>query len=302
MNFIDLQNRLFKVFGEKDYDAAKEIIQQATKLFPERLDKTLFWKACLYSTLNESNKAVDALNEGLSKGFWWNPALLLNDPDLKPIHDVAEFKEVIKKCEDIFHNVSHQSKAETFIYGNHEAKRAILILHWRGSNVKDFAPNWLDSELEKENFFIFPQSSQIFSYNSYCWDDETLARKEIEQAYYQLIDKYNGDDKIIAGASQGGKLAIDLCLDDSFAITKFISVIPAIKSLEEYEKLLKSNTLKNISGHIITGDQDYFYDKTVELSKLLMEHGIKCELHVIKGLGHHFPENFINLLKQILNK
>ena len=47
--FVDLQKELFRLFELGKYDEVHTLIEKAQVDFPERLDKTIFWKACVYS-------------------------------------------------------------------------------------------------------------------------------------------------------------------------------------------------------------------------------------------------------------
>ncbi|NCU18772.1 hypothetical protein [Pallidibacillus pasinlerensis] len=81
----------------------------------------------------------------------------------------------------------------------------------------------------------------------------------------------------------------------------FIAVIPAIQDLSQFEKQLKENPVSGIKGCIITGDADYFYEKTVELTQLFEKYNLPCKFIVKEGLVHFFPADFTNLLKEAVD-
>ncbi|WP_441294180.1 TPR end-of-group domain-containing protein [Bacillus sp. FJAT-27225] len=283
------------------YEEAHTLIEKAQKEFPKRLDKTIFWEACIYSIQGNQENAIAVLKEGIQKGVWWNPLALTRDPDLNNLQNNKEFQVIVNECKDIFDSYKGMSSPKLFTYGNDKSNSGLFSLHWRGSNVKDFAPYWFDNNLLNDYLFGFPQSSQVFGYNAYCWDKQDIAVEEIITSYRDFKEKFNTKQDIIAGASQGGKLAIELSLNGNILGTKgFIAVIPAIQDLASLEGLLVRSENK-IKGCIITGDKDFFYTKTVELAKLLGENDFQCKLMVKEGLGHFFPSDFTDLLKEAVD-
>lgn len=300
--FVELQNELFSLFKEGKFDNLHSLINKVQVEFPERMDKTSFWKACVYSVQGEQENAVVALEEGLSKGGWWNPDRLTREPDLAGLQHLDQFRLIVKKCEDLLESNRLCSKSQLFTYGNTKSDIGIFSLHWRGSNVQDFAPLWLDECRSKDYLFGFPQSSQIYGYNAYCWDNKDTACEEIVKAFKEFKEKYNTKHEILAGASQGGRLSIELSLNNHLAgVRGFIAVIPAIQDVSSIEGLIKANRSTNLKGCIITGDKDPSYHKVLELMEIFDTNDIPCRLIVEEGLGHYFPNDFTDLLAQAVD-
>ncbi len=302
INFAELLKELLGLFEKKKYDEIHTLLKKAETEFPEKLDNISFWKACVYSTQGRPDEAITSLYEALEKGFWWNPNALTSDPDLNTLQDLEEFKSIVKKCEVMIENQKLTSKPQLSVYGNQHAEIGIFSLHWRGSTVAEFSQYWAGNDLFKHYLFGFPQSSQVFGYNAYSWDDQKLALEEIVQAYRDFMIKYNPKQVILSGASQGGRLSIELGLSDVLPDMKgFIAVIPAIQDVAAIEKLIKENGKTNMRGCIITGDQDPFYKKTLELKSLFEENGIACKWIVNEGLGHFFPDDFTRILPEAID-
>jgi predicted esterase len=302
IKFIELQNELFSLFETRNFDDIYSLINKAEVEFPERLDKISFWKACVLSNQGKYEKAIAILSEGLQKGVWWNPLKLTRDPDLNSLQHHEEFKLIIKKCEDILESNRHNSKLQLFTYGNPKSDIGIFSLHWRGSNVKDFAPYWFDDNRLNDYLFGFPQSSQIYGYNAYCWDNKDIALEDITTSFQEFKEKNNVKHQILSGASQGGRLSIEFCLNNSLFDTKgFIAVIPAIHDVSSIENLLKDNRTTNLKGCIITGDKDPSYPKVLELISIFEAYEFQCKLIVKEGLGHYFPNDFADLLTEAVD-
>ncbi len=297
--FVERQKELFSSFKAGDMNEVLALIQQIKLEFPERLEKIRFWETCAYSILGKAQAAVAALQEGLKEGIWWNPYILTADPDLRNLQTHDGFKKIVEQCEEIFSTQKENATCELFVYGNRQSEIGILCMHARGTNVKDSAPYWLHEKDEQSYLFGFPQSSQVFGYQAYCWDDQEIALKEVEQAHKEFHKVSHIRSQIIGGASQGGKLAIELSLSKALpGIKGFIAVMPAIKNVAAIEALLKENDYSDLKGYIIIGDQDPFYQNTLDLMAILKAKKIDCQLIVKEGLGHFFPDDFSNMLTE----
>jgi len=300
--FVALQNELFRLFGKGEFDAIYRCIDEAEREFPERIDKTSFWKACAYSVEGKGEEAIAILNGAMQKGIWWNPHTLMYDEDLKVLQDKADFKVIVKKCEEIFKKQQLTADPKLFTYGNEKAKASLFSLHWRGSNIDDFAPYWCEEEILHEYILGFSQSSQIHGMKSYSWDNHEIAIKDVMKTFNDFVNKYNLEDIIIAGASQGGNIAIELALKNMLATQKFIAVIPAIRDVKAIESIVVSNDITNVEGCIVTGDKDLFYENTLQLMSMFEEYNVNCKLIVREGLGHLFPADFTQILKNIMEE
>ncbi len=98
---------------------------------------------------------------------------------------------------------------------------------------------------------------------------------------------------ILAGASQGGRIAIELALkSDLLPCRGFIAVVPAIREPEELAVRGKGAGKRGLRGWILTGEHDYFRPGAERLCELLQKKGTPCNLAVIPRLGHDFPDDF----------
>lgn len=293
--FFELQNQVFNAFKRNEMDEVHKLIDETEIEFPERMEKYCFWRACISAKNGETEKAISILREALSNGVWWNPNTLTRDPDLSSLQDLPDFQIIMNECQTILENQPYKGKSIFVTYGNVQANTGIVSTHWRGSNVEDFAPFWL----ERNDYLIaFPQSTQPYGFNSYCWDDHEKAIIEVKDSLNKFNEQFEVDHLIIAGASQGGKLSIELAFSEHSNVKGFIAVVPSIQDVAAIESLIEHTKKTNIKGCIITGDLDPFYEKTMELQKVFERQGIECKFLVTEGLGHFFPDNFSEQLKE----
>lgn len=299
--FIELQKQIFSLFDQNRLDEALTKTLQAQTEFPMRMDKTSFWQACIYSLQGKTDEAIAALKQALEKGVWWNPQFLMRDSDLKSLQELAEFQEVLDQCRAIYETASKSGKVELEVHGNPQADVTIFSLHMRGNNAKDTAQFWMDQQTLEKHFFAFPKSSQASGSNSFCWDDPEIVNRDILEAYQLVKEKQmNTDSKLIlGGGSQGGKVALELFLQGIIPeASGFILVVPSVTNLESIESLLKQYKRNNVRSCIITGDQDYCYTNILALMPMLEAHSIDCKLIVKEGMGHFYPDDFADLVKE----
>lgn len=302
--FFDRQILIFSLF-QKDVKEALKEIERVEVDFPHRLDKTSYWKACAYAHLGDKQAAIQSLQQALEQGVWWNPQSLERDPDLQSLQNESAYREIVRTCQSIFEQARKKEKAELYTYGNAESNRVIFSLHWRGSNVEDFAPFWLNESLLQQVHYGFPESTQYYAYNAYCWDDSSIAERDLENTYHQFMEEYHytPSQVIIGGASQGAKVALEFLLNKKvFHANRFIFVVPSVPKLEVIESLLEANKPYQLRGTIITGDQDPYYNGVLQLVPLLKKYEIDCDLIVKEGMGHFFPDDFTAMLSSIVEE
>lgn len=302
MRFEKVAEIVFSYYGQEKYSEALEVVKKAMKEYPEKEHRTAYWAACLYAKSNDYKSAINVLRECFHKGFWWAPAMLTKDPDLAPLYDNDEFKQLVSECNIVYKKVQAETKPELLIkipknYYENKHYPLMVVLHWRGGNVKDFSKHWNIPVLRDNYILAFPQSSQVLGMESYCWDNIEIAKQEILTHYNNIINEYKIDINqiIIAGASQGGRLSIDLALEENI-FHGFIAAIPALSDIDYYIKL--KDNWKYEKGVIIAGDKDYYYQKTKQFYSIFKELNYPIKLIVEKELGHTLSENFSNHIKK----
>jgi predicted esterase len=300
-DFSKIQHAAMSLVQEENYEAALKLLEEAKPFFTEKLDRIGHWKSGIYMLQGKHKDALSELEEVLNKGLWWNPVILENDSELQPLKGTKEFQAILEVCSKRYEEEKSGSHASLQVQGNPKAETSILALHWKGSNAKDFAEQWSKEVILSRYLIGFSQSSQLFSYNCYAWDDPNIAEADIVETYNHFKEKYEllSNMTILAGASQGGNKSIELALQENAVdVLGFVALVPAITDIEAMEKLVRESVNSSVRGCVITGDQDPFYEKTVEAVDALNANGVACKLIVNEGLGHQLPEEFSNQLTE----
>ncbi len=306
MDFQKLTEKVFAYYAREKYNQALEVVQKAVIEYPKKLNITSYWAACLYTKLSKNKKAIDVLENTLNKGIWWSPKLLTEDPDLEPLYNKEEFKRLVSRCSELWKEKQSNSEPELTVmtpesYTENKKYPLLIILHGRNGNVNEFSKYWDIPYLREKYILAFPQSSQVFGINSYCWDGLELAKSEVKSHYKKLIQNYNVNLKnvILAGASQGGRLAIQLALEES-NFCGFVGVIPAISDVDYYLNK-KENWEKNrMKGVMIVGDSDNYYPPVKKLYTRFRELDYPIKIIAEEGLGHSISGKFPDYIKSAL--
>ncbi|MCA0988815.1 hypothetical protein [Guptibacillus algicola] len=290
--FVDYQTSVIDLVGKKQYDESLELMERAKALFPDKCDRLGHWKANVYCLQGKGNKALAELQEVIEGGLWWNPEILSSDPELDAVKETNEFKQLLEQCDTSYRANLEAAQPLLKVDGNESAEVAIFSLHWKASNVEDFSLEWRDKRLLTDYLIGFPQSSQMFSYNCFSWDDFDQTMEDVRRTYSRFTKNRESESEvIISGASQGGGRAIELSLGQEALFESFIAVVPAFEDLNRLEDLARTNNRK-VRGCIITGNHDPFYEDVLKAVSIFEKHSIPCKLIVIEGMGHKFPEDF----------
>lgn len=305
MNFKEITEEVFSHYTQNNYNQALEVAQKAKSEYPKKLNKINYWIACLYTKLNRHKEAIDELKDSFNKRYWWAPSLLKEDPDLEPLHDIEEFKELVSKCNKLREEKQSNSVPKLEVMKPEKKKNKtsplVIILHGRNGNIEEFSKYWETNYLKDKYKLAFLQSSQVFGMNSYCWDNIELAKKEVKEQYDFLVQNYEVDlnNVIIAGSSQGGRIAIQIALEEN-GFCGFIGIIPAISDLDKYKELITNREKRKMKGVMITGDNDRYYSKVKKLYKCMNDLNYPIKLITEKGMGHYISDKFPKHIKSSL--
>lgn len=305
--FFEYQSQLFQLYSEQRYQEALKLAEEAGRRFPKRVGRTIYWRACLLCRLGQADEALRVLQEGLTQGYWWFIRDLTEDADLAPLKDRPEFQEIIAECER--RRKIAQARAKPYLKvveppkGSTPQSPLLIALHWAGGNAEDFADYW-QAALEEDWLVALPQSSQICSEDGFWWPDRDQGKREVLEAFQAVQRDYafDADRVVIAGASQGGTLAILLALEGAIPCRGFLAVVPGMRdsTVEELTPQLKSAAERGLRGWIVTGERDYCIEPTKRFHEEAERQDLRCELIIEPGMGHEFPKNFDAKLREAL--
>ncbi|MCR4426192.1 MAG: hypothetical protein NUW23_08410 [Firmicutes bacterium] len=319
-SFEELQAWMFDLYAAKDFAGALEIAESAARSYPDRTTKTAYWRACLLSLMGRPEEAVSSLAQGLAHGAWWAESTLLQEPDLEAARALPRMAKVLAESGRRWQEAQANARLEVFTldppdqliaaHGRDGATEQgvpplMLAFHWRGGSGPEFIERFRPAAEDLGFLLASAQSSQLYARGEYCWDDQVKGEAEAVQAFVELraSRRFDTGRVVLAGASQGGRLAIALSLAGgaresyvpgrvSLPSRGFIAIVPAVRSAEMFAPCIRSAAERGVRGYIITGERDQFLAETSELQYALDNNGVPCRMEVVESMAHTFPKDF----------
>jgi predicted esterase len=284
-------SELFRAHAAGNYASGLQIARAAHQECPGAHVKTWFWQACMHSLLGNSLESVSALRAGLNEGLWWSPQLLDGEHDLDHVRESPGFNEIREECVKQFHERQAHSRPECLVLAPSTATwepRSLFVIHRRGDTASQFAEHW--GELVNEGWtLIVPQSSQVYNSMGFCWDNVDLARQELRNHLDDSRRKrgIDTDGMVIAGASQGGRLALEVAHESG---VPWLCAIPSFPAGYDVSPLIAVPT--RTRGAFLLGEQDAANVNSRRVITALESGGVHVVARTMKDVGHDLPEDF----------
>jgi len=309
--FYTFQKQIFELYNLGKYHEALVLTEEVAARFPDKKDRTTYWRACLCSRLGELDESIQILNEATRTGLWWDEEGLRLETDLDPLRGRPDFRSFLAECNRLKRAAGAVAKPELKVltpddYSPRKVRPLLIALHPRGEDFEDFTRLWRHA-LSKGVLVAFPRSSQPFGSHSRSWDDLARSEREVVDAYSQLNGIYKVDQEkiIVSGFSQGATLAVYLALKGSLPVRGFVAIAPASTIIpshsDEFASFVRAAKNPSSRGWILVGDKDRFFERVNVLHSSMKQNGLESEYIVEKGLGHDYPNDFALKLGRALD-
>jgi predicted esterase len=302
-DFLWLRQDVFARYRAGDHAGALAAARAGAARFPERDATTTYWIACLEAQSGQHDRAVRTLREALARGLWWSAAWLQGERDFAPLRERADFQETVAEHDRRREAAEAGAGPEVMVIppvdriwttSPDTPPPLVLALHMRNGSARDSAPYWSPATAFGA-LVALAQSSQRVSAVGHCWDDEARARDDVAWALSEARRQHAVDSErlVLAGASQGGKLAVELALrGEPVLVRGFIAVVPSITKPAPLFPLVAAAAARGLRGWILTGEHDGCRPGVEALHGGMTAAGLPCVLEVVQGLGHDFPTDF----------
>lgn len=303
-DFLTFQAKTFELFSAGQFDQAIANIRQHAGEFKDWANQTYNWQMCIQACQGKTEDALQTFRDALEAGVWWSEAVLMEDPDLDSIKQLPEFKRLVAICEEKRARVQTEAKPDLIVMPPSvpaAASPLLLALHGRYSNARMNVPYW-NNACAQGWMVALPQSSQNLDSHTYCWDNTQTATREI-QAHYQAIcqEKAIEEKKVVLGGfSQGAGLTLRLSLTGAFPVHGFIAVAPYLPDVDALAKIIAPGQAAGLRGYMILGAKDPGAAAFEKIIDLLRVSGAVVKLEEHTELGHMYPNNFDQSLRQAL--
>jgi predicted esterase len=296
--------RLFDLSAAKrDKDALALAIEIAER-FPEQAAESSYLLACAHNRVGHDEKALRALEVALDRGSCWSRSLLLWSPSLKPLQNRPRFHRILDRSKTMMDALEETTRVGVTFFPPQAVETALapllLPLHG-GADIPGEHDEYWASAAGRGVLVAVAQSSQRRSSDTFWWGGppEPFDRERSERDVHAAFDEvrarraFDGARVVLGGFSQGAVLAVTLALQNRpFPIHGFACVGPGVEPLEPLMPLMEPAAARGLRGWILAGETERGLGLVTRLSDALNAHGVPCQLEVVQGIGHEFPDDF----------
>jgi hypothetical protein len=299
------RQRVFELHHDGLHEAGLALAEEVAERHPGRLAETTFWRACFLSLLGRTDDAFAAFFRALDRGAWWQRGWLEMDPDLEALRSLPRIGDVLAGSD------ANLEEARTRFPDRPEVRlllpagrpRALLlVMHMLGETAAETEPRWRGAT-DVGAAVAVVGSSQSTSDGVSCWELDDLVVRDLSLARDEARRAGVGDEApvVLAGASQGGRWAIQLAIDDRLTAAGFLVAATGVPRPGQLEPHLPSAAGRGIRGWILAGERDHATPDAERLGRELAAAGLEVRVEPVAGLGHDYPEDFSRRLAGALD-
>ena len=302
--------QVMQLFQAQAYGDASTLLTEQGDHYPDQASTVLYLHSCLAARMQQPDVAVHILQAAADRGFWYSENVMRNSPSYQPLQGQPAFEALVTIFSARHAAVPREPRRIVLepegAYCSNRPCPLFLALHGNGDNATNALDAWR-SVVDDGWMLAALQSSQIATMDGFVWDDQEVARQEIEAHYHTLQTDYTLDAEqvIIAGFSMGGAIALRLALDGPFPVPGFILLGPGgppMESVEHWTPLIEQAAARGLRGYVIVGEADTGIPHAVirTIVEELNAHGIACELETLPGIGHTYPPDMAPIIRRAL--
>jgi predicted esterase len=300
MTFEELGGAVFALCSQGRYEEAIGLIEQEGDALRGHEARGVFWTACLRSVAGDPDHALAVLREALDRGLWWSPVSLEWDSDLEALRAHPEFRELVEASGRKMRGAATADEPVMVVRDpEHPTGAVLLALHGASSSAATFAPRW-EAAAALGVIVAVPQSpyASTSDGDAFTWPEPGV-EEEVTETVARLREQrpVHLDRVVLAGFSQGGRLAVDMALrGEPFPVRGVITVAAGLGPGTEVPGLRRGAP----RFWFLTGERDVGRDAIEAGDEALQACGFDSRLEVMPGLGHAFPDDFQDRLPEAL--
>lgn len=297
--------RLLDLSAAKRDNDALALAMEIAERFPEQAAESSYLLACAYNRAGHDEQALRALEGALDRGSCWNHSLLLWSPSLKPLQNTPRFSRIVDRSKRMMEELEAGTRVGATVFPPQAVETALappllLSLHG-GADIPGEHDGYWAAAAGLGVMVAIAQSSQRRSSDTFWWGgppepfDRERSERDVRAAYDEVraTNAFNRARVALGGFSQGAVLAVTLALQNRpFPIHGFACVGPGFEPLEPLMRLMESAGARGLRGWILAGETERGLGLVTRLSDALNTHGVPCQLEVVPGIGHEFPDDF----------
>ena len=244
--------------------------------------------------------AMGLLKEAvLDRGYWYSNDHL-DDGDLDPLRSRPDFQDLVALCRERQDSARRAAVSEMELVlpcssPINERTLMVVAIHGNQLNMDMTKVNWCGRSLS-DCLLVFPQSSYPICTGAYSWPDPIAGTEEVKnhlESIYQKGIAIREQEVIMGGFSSGGRVALHAVLTGAVQAKGLILVAPWLPNIVQVAPMLPILARDGVRTYLICGDLDRdCYESTNRLAELMERDHVQFRYQVLKGNGHHYPNNF----------
>ncbi len=288
----------------RDEDALALAVGIAER-FPDQAAESSYLLACAYNRAGHDRQALRTLEAALDRGSCWHDSLLLWSPSLKSLRNRPQFRRILTRSKAMMDALEAGTRVRVAVFPPQAVETAgtpplFLPLHG-GADIPGEHDAYWAAAVGLGVLVAVPRSSQRRSSDTFWWGgpdepfDRERSERDVQVAYDEVRATYAFDVArvLLGGFSQGAGVAVTLALQNQpFPVHGFACVGPGIEDLEPLLPLMEPAAARGLRGWILAGERERGLDLITRVGHELTSHGVSCQLDVVPGLGHEFPDDF----------
>lgn len=280
--------------------------------FPEEFALLNYWRVCLAVGMEDFSTANTILESTLASGIWFSEMLLRQSPWLEPMQGNSEFERLAAislqmKAADPANAIPVLVLRQQDKCGPEDPGCPVVVfLHDNQDNAQNNLSKW--GGLSSRGWLVaLPQSSAAMWTEAHAWTEYDSAAEETAFHFQKLIEQYSIDSGqvILAGFGMGAEVALGVALSGRIPARGFVLLAPDgpyTDDLNAWKPFIKRGKDLGLRGVVLMGlaDTTISQDKVRQLVEMLNQAGIETELKTYPELGHEYPEDFDEVLKEVI--
>lgn len=253
--------------------------------------QALYFLTCLAGGADMSEKALAWIRKAVADNGWWYRPEVLEDGDLEPIKDNAEFI-ALKAVFDARYADAVAKAKEVFSWEGKRAEKLLLAVHGNTQNGQTARNDWEpllgeNSQWQTETI----QSAEPDGYGTYRWSYDMVSYQSVARALKRIQSEGYGQI-VCGGFSAGCDMLLRTVLFTPARCDMLILQSPWIPIMQDDAvRVIDAVGKKEIALSIFCGSEDAdCLPMAEQLYTLAAKNGLNVRFDIQKGIRHQFPD------------
>ena len=291
MEFREVQQQVFDLYGREAYDEGLAVISDARSDLPEEDSILTFYEACLLGMSGRAQEALEKLEAGFDRGLWWSPGQLA-DSDLDSVRTLPGWEGVLSRGEQAASEMSLLRPDPLVRHAAAERPEGTLVtVHGAGVDPWAHAKRW-EAATPTSWTVITPVGNIPTTSGHWAWPYDLVLDP--------LIDHLEGSQLarplILSGWSQGGGMAAVMAWVGPLEIDGLLMFGPGLR-----DRKWDPDSHRHVPTFIVVGDHDLALTSCLELRDRMTEREAAVFLKELTDLGRELPDNLAETIQTALD-